>query len=268
MSEIFAFKTSRRKGVEQLLNKLLWLIIALLFLFLAADLIFHYIIAPKLRIRNIIVNSDILLSRQEVLSIAGINGKENFFSLKGNTIRNNLEAYPLVKEAVVEKVFPDTLRLDLRGRKPLFISLADTGKASFPMALDDEGVIFQSGSSIEEWDIPLISGLKFNELKPGAALPKMLKPFLAEVKQMRAAYPDLLRLISEIQIVPLSPVSFELLLYPLSFNVRVRLSGSIDGIVWKNALLVLDLLKREGISEKVKEIDFRTGEVVYRIKEG
>jgi len=50
--------------------------------------------------------------------------------------------------------------------------------------------------------------------------------------------------------------------------VRVRLAGRIDGTVLKNALLGLDLLKREGISEKVKEIDFRTGEVVYRIKEG
>lgn len=268
MSEILTFKISRRKGAEQLLNKLLWLIIALLFLFLAADLLFHYIIAPKLRIRNVIVKSDIPLSRQEVLSMAGIDGKEDYFSLKGDVIRNNLEAYPLVREARVEKVFPDTLRLDLRGRKALFIALADTGKGSFPVAIDEEGVIFQSGSSIKEWNLPLISGLKFNELEPGATLPRMLDSFLTEVTQIRAAYPDIFRLISEIQIVPLSPVSFELLLYPLSFTVRVRLAASIDGPVLKNALLVLDMLQREGISEKVKEIDFRTGEVVYRIKEG
>lgn len=268
MSEILTFKTSRRKDAEQFLNKLMRLIIVLLFLFLAADLLFHYLIAPKLRIKNIIVKSDIPLSRQEVLTIAGIDGKEDYFSLKGDVIKNNLEAYPLVREARVEKVFPDTLRLDIKGRRALFISLADTGKGSFPVAIDEEGVIFQSGSSIKEWDLPLISGLKFNELELGATLPRMLDSLFAEVTQMRTAYPDLFRLISEIQIVPLSPASFELLLYPLSFTVRVRLAGSIDGTVLKNALLVLDLLKREGISEKVKEIDFRTGEVVYRIKEG
>ncbi|GAH34033.1 unnamed protein product, partial [marine sediment metagenome] len=79
MSEALAFGPSKMPKSELILNRMLWIIICLLVLFFIAELIFHFIISPRLIIKNIIVKSDISLSEEEVMSIAGIGGKEYYF---------------------------------------------------------------------------------------------------------------------------------------------------------------------------------------------
>lgn len=268
MSEALAFGPSKMPKSELILTRMLWIIICLLVLFFIAELIFHFIISPRLIIKNIIVKSDISLSEEEVMSIAGIGGKEYYFGLNPEEIQKKLEAYPLVKKAIVEKVFPDTLKLTLYGREALVIALAQIEGRSVPLVIDAEGVVFQIGLSISELDLPVISGLQFDDLKAGMELPGMLNPFFGEMKVLRDSYPNLFRLISEIRIIPKTGSSYELLLCPLTYSVKVRFGSGLSGGIFKNAVMILDLIEKQGFSDKVEEIDFRTGEVVYRIKEG
>jgi cell division protein FtsQ len=63
-------------------------------------------------------------------------------------------------------------------------------------------------------------------------------------------------------------VNPELRLFLVSSPVPVRVRGTIDETLVKYALMVLDLLSSQGVLGDIGELDFRGGDVVYRMKEG
>ena len=91
---------------------------------------------------------------------------------------------------------------------------------------------------------------------------------------IRASEPALLTAVSEIRVVSTgagpatgtAPV--ELLIYPLNQRIPVRASATLDAPTLRSIILVLDVLGTKGLAATVQEIDFRTGTVVYRNKEG
>ena len=115
-------------------------------LFLAGQLTFQFAVSPRLRIRHIVVRGDLALSQAEILRLAGMEGRDWFFSLNPQELARKLEALPQVRRAAVRKVFPDTLRIDLAARVPLAACLAETEEGpSLPAVVDAEGVVFQTG---------------------------------------------------------------------------------------------------------------------------
>jgi cell division protein FtsQ len=264
---------SRRQGGREaargdfLLGRLLWLVIGLLALFLVGELAFHLLVSPRLRVRSIDVRSDLPLSREEILRLAGLEGNEGLFSLDLQEIRGRLEAHPAVRQVTVERVFPDTLRLALAAREPLAACLVEGEEDTALLAVDEEGAVFPMAAWPPARDLPVISGLAVRRPGEGGKLPRMLAPFLHQMRELQERQPDLYRLISEIRILPTSEVSYELLVYPLFGATRIRTGAAFSAEALKSAFLVLDLMRREGIDGNVREIDFRTQEVVYRIKE-
>ncbi len=304
-------------GRERLLSRVLWLVVAVLGLLIAAELVFQFAISPRMRIRHVLVRGDLPLSQPEILRLAGMEGREFFYSLNPEEIRRKLEALPLVRRAAVRKVFPDTLRIDLTARAALLACLVEPeGEGHSVSALvDAEGVVFTAPQTVppagaapissedglppvapgnaERFrapagtalgsaelraspgdagrpaspDLPVVSGLKFQGLRPGLELPRLLSPLLRQIAELKERQPDLYRLISEVRVVPVNPVRYELLVYPVFGTTRIRTAGGLDAATLKNAFLVLDLMQREGLSGKVQEIDFRTQEVVYRTRE-
>lgn len=269
MSEALAFHSPKTSRTEQLVNRLLWTVIFLLILFILGELLFHFVISPRLVIRNISVESNLSLSEEEILAMVGLREKVYFFSLDVGQVREKLEAYPLIKRAVVEKNFPDSLKIAIYGRRPLALALAaGAGGVSLPLALDEEGVVFQIGASITNYDLPVISGLQFSQVRVGTRLPAALSPLIADLERLRRQFPDLYRLISEVRVISREGNRYELLLCLLTHSIKLRFGGGITGSGLKNGVMLLDLIEKQGFSDNVREIDFRTGEVVYRVKEG
>jgi cell division protein FtsQ len=259
---------SRRGNRELLFNRLLLLLVLCLVLFLVGELIFHFVIAPRLTVRNIVIRSDLPLSKEEILSITGTGDNPYYYQIDPARITDSLENLPMVRKAEVEKTFPDALHITLYGRIPLSILFYTTPLgSSIPMAIDDEGVVFEIGSSLSEWDLPVITGVEFKKLEVGARLPEKVRPILKDLQRLRQEDPGIFRLISELRLVPKAAGDLEILLYPLQFPVRVRLAGELEPAVLRNAVVVLDLLAGEGLLSRVRELDMRTGEVVYRMEE-
>jgi len=78
------------------------------------------------------------------------------------TIREELEKYPLIREAQVARLLPDRLRVSIVERQPVALALKgdkNTGERSV-VCVDDEGVMFGDSSHWrgKPWP-PLISGL-------------------------------------------------------------------------------------------------------------
>jgi cell division protein FtsQ len=270
VSEAFFFDAARprRRPNRGLAARLLAWLVAALGLLAAGLLLFHLWLAPRLLVRNVVLASDLSLSQAAVLRAAGLEGAVEYFRVDPREVERRLEAFPPVDQAYVSKSFPGTLRIRLVGRRPLAALLASDGQGrALPLAIDREGVVFQVGPELTDWDLPLLSGVQFAEVRAGLQLPASLRPLLGDLDRLAGEEPALCRLISEIRLVPERGDRFELELFTVSHPVRLRLGERLAPEALRSALIVLDLLKTQGLLERVRELDLRTGEVVYRIKE-
>lgn len=262
-------RTSRKQIRESVFNRALVILVIALCLILVGELVFHFVIAPRMTVRTVTIKRDSSLSKEEILAIAGIEEGVYYYNLDTVQIREDLEGLAQVREAVVEKVFPDALNITLYGRVPLAMFFFTTPEgASIPLVIDDQGVVFEIGSGVSEWDLPVITGVKFQQLRVGMKLPERVRPILQDLRTLQNQEPDLFRLISELRLISKSTGVLEILLYPIQYPVRLRLSAGLDPAAMRNALIILDLLAGQEALRRVRELDMRSGEVVYRMEEG
>ncbi len=66
------------------------------------------------------------------------------------------------------------------------------GNKSVPVMIDNEGVVFEIGKSVTDYTMPVISGLKFRNLKLGVKLPAELCRYFSELKTLQDTSPLLL----------------------------------------------------------------------------
>jgi cell division protein FtsQ len=238
----------------------------------ALFLLARYAVLPVLTVRHIVFQSDLELSEDELLAISGLQGTAYWHSLATETIRKRLEAYPLIRKAVVEKVFPDTVRMTVWGRRPVALVLADMGGRSLPVLVDDEGVVFKVCADAADLDLPVVSGLPAADASLGSRLPGAYAPLFQQLRLLRDKSPSLTRLLSEVRIISHGPQdpqgNYDLLIYLTSSPVPVRAGGTLDESLLRYSLMVLDLLSNQGVLKNIQELDFRSGDVVYRMKEG
>ena len=261
-------RSNRGERRESLVNRILHIVVAVLLLFLAGELVFHLLLVPRLTVRNITVRSDLEFSREEVLAVAGVDKNVYYFNLDTAEIRRSLESLPAVREAFVQKVFPDGLLITLHGRIPLSVLFFTTPQGdSVPLVIDEQGVVFQIGSAVTSWDLPVITGVKFTRLRAGMRLPPALGPFLRDLRSLQAREPELFSLVSEVRPISGRSGIEEILLYPVQHPVRLRLPTSLEPALLRNALLILDLLAAQGLTDRVREIDLRSRDAVYRVEE-
>ena len=88
-----------------------------------------------------------------------------------------------------------------------------------------------------------------------------------DLQALRVAEPELFRLISEIRLVSRSESIREIIVYPVAYGVRLRLGPRLQAAPLRSAVVILDLLDRQGLGGRLQELDLRTGEVVYTLKE-
>ncbi len=259
-------RAASRSGRGARMNPAILGAIVVLVVLIGAELLFQLVLKDRFTVKRVSVESELIIPNERLLEIAGISGAEHFFSLDIGAIQANLEAYPLIRAALVEKAFPDTVRISLTARKPLAVSFVRIDGRSVPVMFDEEGVIFQVGGAPADWDLPVISGLQLQSVRPGVVLPPMLHGFLADLRALQLASPTLFRQFSEYRIVRRGDHDFDVLVYPVGHPVPVRIGSAIDERLSKYIVMVLDVLQREGRLAAIAELDFRAGEVVYRLR--
>ena len=266
MAEAVIINNRKVKSREAFLNRIMWVLIGILFLFLTGEIIAQFFVIPNFLIKHITIESNFSVSKEAVLKLAGISDRSYYFKLNPELLAKRIGEYPLVRTAVVKKIFPDTLKIILTGRKPLAVALVEVNNRSIPVAMDEDGVIFLMGKSVNDVNMPVISGLKFKEVRVGTVLPEMVKPLLKDLYKLKENHPNLFKIISEIRIIPKGASEYELVFCPVSYNVKVRLGKRLEAKSLQYAMMVLDLLKDEIRAKKVEELDFREGNIVYKVR--
>jgi cell division protein FtsQ len=235
-----------------------------------AALLVRFVAEPVMSVRHVIVQSDVALDDGQVLALSGLQGTERWYAVTATAVQKRLEANPLVHRASVEKIFPDTVRLTVWGREAAALVLATSGGRSLPVLVDGEGVVFKVGATSADVDLPVVAGIAAGTMALGAQLPQAYRALFASLAAMREGSPSLFALVSEVRIssaVEPSATSLQdcdIILYLTTSTIPVRLRGTVDGTQVKYALMVLDLLSRQGVMKDIQELDFRGGDVVYR----
>jgi len=254
----------------------------------AAWLVARVAAGPLLAVRSVVVAGESPLPEAEVLLAAGIRAGEPLLGLDPTAVRARLEALPLVRRAEVRVLFPGTVRLTLDRREAVALVVAESGGRSLPALVDADGTIFALARRAEETDLPVLSGIRLGEVGVGSSIGAGAASLLADLAVLAERSPALFRAVSEVRIESTAPTETsggaaaaegaagasegmagpEFLLYLISSPVPVRARGSLDERLLQYSLMAQELLSNQGILNDIQELDFRGGEVVYRMKEG
>jgi cell division protein FtsQ len=252
---------------ERSLHKVLVAIIVILALALAGELAYHLFVVPRMAVSSITIRNDLGLTDDQLLALSGIDIGTLYFKLDVDEAAERIEQHPAVSAARVERHFPNSVTIDVQGRTPLAVALAETDSGAIPLVFDEEGIVFSVDEPARAAELPVISGLRFSGVEVGMELPSLVVQFLSDLRSLRLSAPDLFALFSEYRIVRLNDYAYEVVIYPMYYQVPVRIGTTINTEMIQYVLIVLEMLRREGRLSLLAEIDFRNGEGVLITRE-
>lgn len=228
-----------------------------------------YISIPRVTvIRQVTVNGMMNVTQAEIVDSLGITGETNLVNADLNSMKASVGANPKVASVDIRRSFPDTLVVNLVERAPVACVLVNDETGTRSIAIDENGVAFAYLDLIGSSDrLPVLSGIRFERFVPGQRLPEYLVPLMGDIARLSREAPETLGAFSEIKIEKIAESEAELLLYPSSTSVPIRMPARLSRASLASALLVLDILASRTDSGSVEEVDFRTGTIVYRTKE-
>ncbi len=246
----------------------LFLVMLVLAVVLVIQIVLNVLVIPRMKIRQVLLESTLQLPDQTLLRMGGIQGQVNYLTLDEDIVQASYESSPLIRKAFVEKQFPNTLKIVLYGRNPLGMFLKVQDNTALPVVFDDQGVLFHAGHAGEGLDLPVLTGSEFSEMEVGMTLPEGLMPLLEDLKMLQMDNPLLFSGISEISVREKGEGLYDFTLYFKSFAIPVLVSENLDEQLLKKAMLVLDVMKKRAMLSDVEYADFRSGQVILKMREG
>lgn len=251
--------------------RLLFVVTVIITASIASVPVYRYFFLPFFVIKNISLNSDLPLpiDDQQFLQSLGVNADSVWFTVDTEQARLRLLDNPLIRQASVEKVFPDKLVITVQSRTALVAAIAEVDGRAEPLYFSDDGILFQIGSQPEvSVDVPLISGLSFGQIAPGIRLPDKIIDYLGSLMEFSANFPQYSALISEMRFIAIGSERYEVFFYFRDSHFAVRFGEHLEKDMFVRYLMAVSVINRQGIIDKVEEIDVRTEDVVYRLKSG
>jgi hypothetical protein len=124
-------------------------------------------------VRVVEVNTDGVMSREEVLAKTGIREGLNIFSLSLESAQNALTAIPEVAAARVERILPNTVTIEIEARRPVaWVTPRDTG--ADPSTLEASCLVDAAGVMMKAQDfessftrLPVVYGVPTEQWRAG-----------------------------------------------------------------------------------------------------
>ncbi|HOV93643.1 MAG TPA: FtsQ-type POTRA domain-containing protein [Spirochaetales bacterium] len=228
-----------------------------------------YFVMPEMtRIQKVTVNGRVAMTQEEIVAALGLTPQINLINADIPAMEQRVLANPKVQTVRISRAFPDGLVIDLAERKAVACVLVSDPSGTRPVGIDADGVAFADLDEIPgQHYVPVLSGIRFENYKPGQRLPQFLQPLLSDLAMLEEDSPSVLDAFSEIKIEKISDADVELVLYPKGKSVPVRMPSRLTKANLGSALLVLDILSGRPDAAAIQELDFRSGNIVYRTKE-
>jgi len=246
--------------------------LALAAVFVSIGLVWIFCVSPAMVPVKIDVKTFQGFSKPDVLNIAGIKSGATYISIDAREAETLLSRHPMVESAKVIKRFPDRLSIFLEPRQAVAAVIARVNGRLQPVYVDRYGVAFRVGNGAGEapplW-LPVVSGV-LDERQPlglGMRLSPLYLPLFSRIAAISEDDSKIWQAVSEIGIARKSNDLYDLLLYPVNSQIRLRMGSDIskDNIYY--ALLMADVCRQMG-GRLPDEIDARSGLGVFKTEEG
>lgn len=208
-----------------------------LLLFLTAA----YVLARSsvFEVREIRVLGNTTLSRENIISVAGINPGENIFRLDLKAAAEKLKVVSVIKTSELNRRLPSAVEIKVVERVACALVPVETGF----IQIDDEGVYIQKGD-VGISQLPVVTGLKFDLPLPGGKI--MSEKLDVALEVVRGVPPGLLVRLSEIFIE-----GDQAVVYTLD-GIQCRFGAPVD--LRQKGEVFLKIL--EGLKTKGKKIEY------------
>ncbi|MDC7220178.1 MAG: FtsQ-type POTRA domain-containing protein [Spirochaetales bacterium] len=248
-------------------RKMLMMLTAVLGAVLLLEVLFNLILAPRLRVNSVVLESDIPLNDEALLSLTGLDRDNWYFSLDVEELTRSLEKLAIVEEAVVTKQFPNKMSIRLDSRQPLVMSLTMGEGEMKPLIIDREGVVFLTGRSVLSYNLPLLTGIENTWEAEQDLLSGEVTPLLEDLDRLKNDSENLYNIISEINIQPRERGVLDIELHLTTHRIPVLLDLPVTVEKMNQAVMVVDVMEKEGLEGRIEEIDLRSGSIVYKERE-
>ncbi len=254
-------------GRRKILNTILTGGIILMAVYLFFFFVFHLAIKPSLIVDNVEIRfqEKLDIDQKDIMAVTGLDRPVRFLDVEESRIEEAvLKSFPYVKDVSVRKILPTTVSIKIYGRKPVCVSLYNTKTVSVPFAVDTEGRIFELGTAVKEFDLPVISGFEIPTLELNAAIPVSYVPVLEDLEYLQEHQPSIYGRISEIAVDEKNGNGYDLYVYFRMYDLPIRMGSRLDATEIEAAVQVLDLLQSSGLTDAYRLLDFRSGKPILK----
>lgn len=251
---------------EDVLHRILVVSIVLLALLVSGEIIFQVLIAPRLRIQNISIQTGPGLEEDQIRHALGLEQDLAYYGIDEAAMEETLRRIPAVQSVVVQRIFPDSLRVEVQTRQALVLSRVAGGEGGQQAVfIDAEGYAFAWAEGLGQYgNLPVLSGIDYRNFRLGLKLPAMVVEYLKALDALRKESPDLFHGFSEFRLVPVDQRELEVLVYTMVSRVPVRTGAHLDAKQAMYILQTMNLLKEHPLVGEIRELDFRTSNLVIR----
>ncbi|MBI4429186.1 MAG: FtsQ-type POTRA domain-containing protein [Ignavibacteriales bacterium] len=150
-----------------------------------------------LKLKDIVIEGTKIVDKNEILQLSQAQGGTMLYDVDLTSIQRNVLSHHYMKDAVVERNLPSSLRISVTERSPL--ALVNGNEIRY---IDDEGVILPHLASRALFDLPVLSGVPGSvSLRPGSRIGHPdVQEALSILATAKLVSRELFHLISEVQI--------------------------------------------------------------------
>lgn len=263
-----SFSFDSQKG-QKLINGILVTGIIFLGIYLVLFFTYHLALKPFLYVENIEIHfqEKLDIDQNDILSVTKLNNELRYADIQEEEISSMITgAFPYIKNVEVNKIFPATVSIAIWGRKPVCVSLFNTSEFSVPFAIDEEGRVFELGTAVKEFDLPVLSGLRLDKVELNTQLPALYIPLLEDLMHLKEEEPIIYNRISEIAVDEKGRKGYDLFVYFRMYDLPVQMGSRLDSEEIGHAVQVLDLLQSARLSDSYRLLDFRSSKPTLKRK--
>lgn len=133
------------------------------FLFICGSLIALVVYSPLFTLRNLYVDGNVYLTKDDFWQIAGVYYGEPLYKLETDEVTKRLLQDLRIEEATARRSFPDGLTLVIKERTPVATVACEYGY----LDLDRNGKVIDGYKTLKNMPIPMVTGITLHDMYIG-----------------------------------------------------------------------------------------------------
>jgi cell division protein FtsQ len=241
---------------------ILKILVGVLCVLLILNVILYFVLIPALSPIKIMYEGLQQYQSKDLRQIMGANANCTWFKFDTADVMSALSLISGIVVISVEKCFPDKVIICVAERIPIAMMLTAENGRTKQTFLDKNGVVFSLPANIQQYDLPLISGLLVESYDTEMRISKNYRILFEQLVEMTLLPQNYFAAVSEIHVLPKNYNRYDLALYSVHTRQRILLDKRLNEMALQYTVVALDTT--DSFASSISETDLRYGSIFYR----